>query len=389
MRKFGIELELIAPNGQDPYNFSRSTLESVNVSVHTQRSHVGGDYTRWTCKHDGSIQPFARGIEVVSRIMPADESSYAEVTRAVSALETAGFGVNRTCGFHVHVSIADLPVHIRQLVILRYAHLQPEIDSFLPPSRRDGANSFCPALGTQRARELAGYIDAGSHDYPSMGRYSVTNMAWISERQGSNARIEYRQAGGTCDAAKVIGWVRFLQEMIDGVVAKAAGVRFGGRATARPTMPNPVTRPVTPLSRVPRMRVGSDNERACTQLRTQGAISAAWAAENGIAEPTLRRMIVGFRRHGAAIATVRTSAGVVYTLAGQHALPVSLIAMFAPPTVATAPAPVVAPAAPFTAAPATMQAMAFIAYPFNDGLSADTVAWVRTRRDTFNADRAA
>lgn len=387
MRKFGIELELVSPSGGrgNPIGHATDILSAARIDVRAARSHSANQYGQWQVKPDGSIQPYDRGAEVVSRIMPALESSYDEVTRAVTALDAAGFGVNRTCGFHVHISVADLPVAIRQLVVMRYAQLQTQISAMMPPSRR--ANSFCEVLGAQRMRELAGFVDAGRENYPSMGRYSVTNMAWITTRTGDNARIEFRQAGGTCNAGKVVGWVRFLQEMIDEVARRATGVRFGGSPLAAPPVPRPVAPLVSPspLSRVPRMRPGSDTARAAEQICQRGAVSAAWAAENGIGENVLRRIIVGFRRHGADLTTLRTDAGPVYTLAGTRILPLAIEQVFAPVNVTTI--PVVPPTpAPTPMVPTRVAASTFINFPFDAGLSVATIAWVRDRRDTFNAD---
>lgn len=391
MRRFGIELELVAPAAGrgNPLGHAETILRGAQIDVRSVRTHLGREYGQWQVKPDGSIQPYDRGAEVVSRIMPADEASYDEVTRAVLALDTAGFGVNRTCGFHVHVSVSDLPVHVRQLIVLRYAQLQPQISAMMPPSRR--ANNFCEVLGTARFRELAGFIDSGRASYPAMGRYSVTNMAWIGTDQGGNARIEFRQAGGTCNAGKVIGWVRFLQEMIEDVAARAAGVTFGGRPVA-PAPLRPVLMVTAPLSRMPRMRPGSDTMRAAEQIATRGAVSAAWAQQNGIGENVLRRIIVGFRRHGADLVTTRTDNGPVYSLAGARTLPLTVAQVFASATPAAAPVQAVAggnvPSNPVpTPASVTVPATTFINYSLEAGLSPATVAWVRDRRDTFNADR--
>lgn len=394
MRRFGIELELVAPSGQEAFALARTVLTGVSIPVHVHRSHLGGEYSMWNAKHDGSIQPQGRGVEIVSRIMPADEASYAEIERAVTALDTAGFGINRSCGFHVHLNVSDLPFHVRQLIVLRYAQLQADISAMMPESRR--SNSYCHALSDAQRRELANNITRGNNDVPSIGKFATTNMNYM-DRAGGDARIEFRQAAGTCNAAKVVGWVRFLQEMVDEVARRAAGVRFvdriAGDAAARgiPAAPRPTPVAVNPLSRVPRMRPGSDNYAAAEQLRNTGALTAAWAAERNIVEPTLRRMIVGFRRHGAQITTVRTSTGPVYTLAGARTLPVSLQDMFAVPAVAVAPAPVAAPVVAPTPAPveAVVRPAYFVSYDFNAGLSVATVAWVRDRRDTFNASSEA
>lgn len=388
MRRFGIELEMVAPAGLprehgSPLNAAKSTLQAAGI-ISRANTHFGRNYEAWQCKPDGSIQPYDRGVEVVSRIMPDDAASYDEVHRAVTALDSAGFGINRSCGFHVHISVADVPMHIRQLIVLRYAEMQSGINAMLPESRRN--NDYARALTLSQRAALAQAIDGGT-TWTGAARYCVTNMAWLSS--GTESRIEFRQAAGTCNPAKVIGWVRFLQDMINEVVRRAQlpGMIFGRRASAPPPpRPAPVAI-VRPVSMVPRMRAGSDAHRALEQVRTTGVITAAWAREQGIGENVLRRIIVGFRRHGADLNTLRTSEGPNYVLNGARSLPMTAEQVFA--SAATA-APVAAPApAPIAPAqPTYTRAAPFVAYPFEAGFSVESMAWIRERRDQFNADQS-
>lgn len=387
MRKFGIELEMVAPSALvrahgGPTQASKAVLQDAGIISRTN-THFGRNYSEWQCKPDGSIQPYERGTEVVSKIMPATEASYDEIHRAVTALDNNGFGINRSCGFHVHISVADVPMHVRQLIVLRYAQSQNDINAMLPPSRR--SNQYAAALGSSFRAQFAQYVDSGNGAVPSIGRYSVTNVAWLNS--GSDARIEFRQAAGTCNAAKVVGWVRFLQEMIDEVVRRAnlPGVRFG--RVVNPAPVRPVVAPVRPVANVPRMRVGSDAFRALEQIRATGVINAAWARDQGIGDRVLARIVVGFRRHGADLSTVRGEAGPSYVLNGARSLPMTAEQVFASANVnAPVPAaPVAAPVAP--AQPAVTTAAAFVAYPFAEGFTPATMSWVRDRRDTFNADQ--
>lgn len=379
MRKFGIELEMVAPSGQSPLQHANAVVRAAGIEMQTN-SHFGTAYSLWQAKPDGSIQPYDRGVEVVSRILPGAESSYDEIRRAVGALETAGFGVNRSCGFHVHLNVADLPMHVRQLIVLRYAELQTNINGMLPPSRR--GNNYCPPLGASRFNAIARNIESGqSATSPALdvgGRYSVTNTAWLNQRDAS--RIEFRQAAATCNAAKVIGWVRFLQEMVDEVARRAAGVSFAATAPVAP--PRPVLTPQLVGGRVPNMRTGSDADRALTQLCTTGVVTATWARANGIEDNILRRIVTGWRRHGAPIITNRGANGPSYVLAGSHALPVARDRVFIGAVVQSvieAPTPIPAPQ------PERPSARAFVAYPFESGLSPATIAWCADRRDTFQS----
>lgn len=379
MRKFGVELEMIGPDGQRPGTLAVSIINRLGFEA-TENSHFGRTYTMWQAKPDSSLQPQHRATEVVSRIMPADRSSYDEITRIVSALDDAGFGVNRTCGFHVHINVADLSMRERQLVILRYAQIQADIDAMVPASRR--GNSYCPALSGLQKRELCKLIEGERNAFYPEGHFSVTNMSHMLENAGSSARIEFRQAAATCNADKVVSWVSFLQEMIDEVVrrARVPGLQFGSAPVV--VAPSPVLTPQIVGGRVPNMRPTSSAGRVLAHLCATGVITTAWAAENGIAENVLRRIIVGFRRHGAGIITTRSETGPVYTLSGVTELPVTAERVFAQ-TVLPAPTPV-PPAAPQSA---VTRAHEFVAYPFEEGLSVPVRAWCRSRRDTFAASR--
>ena len=386
MRKFGIELEMVAPQAaaraQGPQRAAEVVLAAANITCRTS-SYSGRAYDVWQCKSDSSIQPYERGVEVVSRILPATELSYEEVRRACDALTANGYGVNRSCGFHVHISVADLPAHVRQLIVLRYNAMQADISAMLPPSRR--ANHFAPVLPANERQQLASNIRNGLDAYTG-SRYAVVNCSFARMSNGSDARLEFRQAGATTSAAKVIGWVRFLQEMIDEVARRAVGVNF--RSGNAPASSYVAPRPIAPVRlgvTIPRMRIGSEAHRAFEMLRTTGTITAAWAQANNIRDNVLRRIIVGFRRHGAEIRTIRTGNGATYVLAGSHTLPTTAQAIFAG-TAPAAPAPVAPQPVAAPAAPAATDPLAFVGFDFFAGLSAETTAWVRERRDTFNAD---
>jgi hypothetical protein len=386
VRKFGVELEMVGPRGVNAIETAVQLLSDANIPCrHSQYS--GRAYDRWQAKPDGSIQPYDRAAEIVSRIMPAAESSYDELRRAVDVLDAAGFGVNRTCGFHVHLNVSDLPMTTRRLIVLRYASLQAQINDMMPPSRRN--NGYCQAVPEETVRALALAIDTNGR-VPPIGR-GVTNVAWMDDSQGQNARIEFRQAAGTCNADKVIGWVRFLQEMVEEVARRAAGVTFGAAPPPPPPVrPAPVVLQPVATARVPRMRPGSDAYRVLQQLRTHGAVSAPWASEQGIVEPVLRRIIVGFRRHGADIVTTNATQSnpLRYHLAGARTLPLTEEQVFA--VTAAAGAPVAPPAPPAPApvappAPTRPASRTFVSYDFNIGLSEVTQRWCRQRLEDIQA----
>lgn len=372
IRKFGIELELVAPaNVSDPQGHSVRTLEAAGIDCRAN-THFGRTYSVWQSKPDGSLRPPGRCTEVVSRILPGNEASYAEVRRAVDALNTAGYGINVSCGFHVHINVADLTFAQRLLVAIRYKAISEDINSMMPPSRR--SNSYAQNFNDATVQDIARYIRAGMDSYSQSGRYYTTNLNWIGA-EGGNARIEFRQAAGTCNADKVIGWVNFLQEMINEVVRRSAGVNF--RATAGESTQLETT---TEPGRAPNMRPGSSLHTLYTRFKEYGVVSTQWAREQGIAPHVLRSLVSGLRKHGAQIETTEIEGALGYRLpphlVGRRVMgtPLTDADIFVRTVARQAPAPQVA------------DPVRLMAYGLYEGLSEETRTWVNQRRAVFAED---
>lgn len=376
IRAFGVELELIAPaNVSDPQSHSVRTLEAAGIDCRAN-THYGRTYSVWQSKPDGSLRPPGRCTEVVSRIMPGNEASYAEVRRAVDALNTAGYGINVSCGFHVHINVADLTFSQRLLVAIRYKAISEEINSMMPPSRR--SNSYAQNFDDATVRNISGHIRNGATAYGQAGRYYTTNLNWIGA-DGGNARIEFRQAAGTCNADKVIGWVKFLQEMINEVVRRSAGVNFQA-ADCAPVQLETTTLP----GRAPNMREGSNQHTLCEKFRTAGIVTVEWARSAGIAPHVLRSLVSGLRKHGAQIETTEIDGALGYQLTALlRSRLVSLLSIGA-----TLPMNdiFVRTVARQVAAPEIADPIRLMSYGFYEGLSEETRTWVNQRRAVFSED---
>lgn len=372
IRKFGIELELVAPaNVPDPQGHSVRTLVAAGIDC-IVNSYRGHNYSVWQSKPDGSLRPPGRCTEVVSRIMPGNAESYAEVRRAVDALNAAGYGINVSCGFHVHINVSDLTFAQRLLVALRYKAISDDINSMMPPSRR--SNSYAQNISTSEQRSIATTITRGETSYSQSGRYYTTNLNWIGA-EGGNARIEFRQAAGTCNADKVIGWVKFLQEMIQEVVRRSMGVNFQTAGTREPTQLETTTMP----GRAPNMRPGSSLHTLYTRFKEHGVVTMEWAREQGIAPHVLRSLVSGLRKHGAQIETTEFDGVLGYKL--PHAL-IHRLTMRG----LTDSDIFIRTVARQSATPEVADPTRLMSYGFYEGLSEETRTWVNQRRAVFAED---
>lgn len=386
MRKFGIELELVGPRGAtDIVEHAARILNDQGVTARTN-SHFGRAYAEWQSKPDSSLTPAGRCTEVVSRIMPAREESYEEIRRVVSALDAAGYGVNRTCGLHVHLNVSDLPIRSRLLVALRYYQAREQINAIMPPSRR--ANAYAQPFSS---RELVALdrILLGRENYSAMfERYRATNLAWVNQGR-DEARIEFRQAAGTCNADKVIGWVRFLQDLVEEVARRGADADFSRRPVAV-VAPTVRTETVTIPGAAPRMRPGSHADIVLTALRERGFFTVENAQQHGIAPHVLRSVISGFRRHGARISTIEMDGNLAYRLGGdsngnQIAAPATNEQIFVGQTIARDVTILERPSAITNTTPRSTPA-ALMTYDLLEGLTPLSRAWVEGRRAVFAED---
>lgn len=341
MRKFGIELETYRPMGVDA-----ATVLINNGFDAIRASYSGRDYDKWQCKPDGSIHAPAgcSGVEIVSPVMDATEESYAAIENVALALKSNGFKVNRSCGFHVHISLADLNPIQRMAVMLRFALVQGEFNKIVPPSRV--GNSYAQAFGRSEIDTLINRIHAGASWVP-YGRYWTLNPTYLFQR----GTLEFRQAAGTVEADKVVFWVKLLQQMID----EAVRVIRSGNGSAVP-------------ARAIRIQPGSDTAMIAQQLATVGYVSRGWLAQSGITHSRASSIVSWAMGRGARIGRGRRGGEILYrTESGQ---PTAWAELFASPTASDG--------------STMLNARTSMSYDFLAGVSADVREWVQVRRARFS-----
>lgn len=201
-RKFGIELEIVGITRETAIR----ALRAVGINVRDEGyNHTTRDY--WKLVPDGSVRG---GFEVVSPVLRG-EAGIEEAMTVAAALDDAGAGVNRSCGFHVHFDAADLNAGDIKTIVNRYAAHEQEIDAVMPPSRRGSANTFCAPVSRFLTVPFEAAATIEEMARLQCGRYYKVNLQSY-QRHGT---VEFRQHSGTLNANKIAHWVRFLAEFID------------------------------------------------------------------------------------------------------------------------------------------------------------------------------
>lgn len=197
-RAFGVELEGV---GITEAAAADALAQAGLEATREHYNHSVRPY--WKVVYDESVRdhrsPFSRGFEAVSPPLYGADG-LRQLATACNALAFRGGRVNRSCGFHVHVAAADMSFEDRRRVFMRYAVMEPIINSLVAPSRR-GGNRLC-SLINGHAHAIAHATTDRSLCAAMGSRYRTLN-AHAFERHGT---IEFRQHQGTLEADKAIHW---------------------------------------------------------------------------------------------------------------------------------------------------------------------------------------
>lgn len=224
--EFGIELELSTSSYVSAADVTNSIQSNASVAVEDMTDDYSGARARndiWVLMTDGSIQcsiarPDCNRFELVSPILRGGRGLQI-VDQVVRALgEIPSIKVNQTMGFHVHVNVSRLSVPEQIKVCQNFIKYEKAMDSFMPPSRRDG-NQYC-----QSNRLAVAYAPGSSNkevheriascqsvqalgNLMSPDKFRKLNMHPLTS--GRQPTIEFRQHSATYNKAKVKNWIRF------------------------------------------------------------------------------------------------------------------------------------------------------------------------------------
>ena len=217
-RTFGVELEVVAQRDH-AVGFLGRILQRTNEANLTRQGGMRGygacDYSVWQVKSDSSVRgPMGSGLEVVSRVLPANDEGFNEVNQICQILQESNATANKSCGMHVHVDVRDLSLEQLKNVVRAYVFFQDEIDRVLPRSRRNGGycrylcNSWNRADFLQRVTE-ATTVQRLGYAFPQ--RACVLNLA----KWRMTGTLEFRQHSGSAEAAKVLTWAKWCIAFVE------------------------------------------------------------------------------------------------------------------------------------------------------------------------------
>jgi hypothetical protein len=232
---FGIELE----------------LSCRRENVEASKEHLVRQHSGWKFVYDGSLacsrnNPNCTKFELVSPILHGSGASGMNyVKRVINQVHNAigAIQVNKSMGFHVHVSVAGFSLNKLIKVCQNYIKYEACIDTFMAASRRTGGsgggsssrqavttNQYCQSNrqavpgSTNKAKhlhlqqcttiaELSAAMNPG-------GRYYKLNLQNLIT--GRQPTVEFRQHSSTANYSKIRNWILFCVSMVHNSAKLAA-----------------------------------------------------------------------------------------------------------------------------------------------------------------------
>ena len=198
------------------YEFSGSTFD-VNSRLKTFGvPHLSSDVGRWRRSTGGTWDiktDSSCGAEVSTPVIATYEE-LVDAAHVASLIHGAGGRVTENCGFHVHIGVASLNNTQLENVFRFMTRYEDAIRLLVPESRRN--KHWCKKLPAESLRAFKN----GVRKTDSMWWTTVwcDKNVWLNGRRFPEiGTLEFRLMPGTLDPNFVIGYVIFLQCVIEAV----------------------------------------------------------------------------------------------------------------------------------------------------------------------------
>lgn len=234
-RLTGVELEIV-----DKYLEKISSYRDNGERREKTRLETMGKLPKYVkVTRDGSVSNnHCDGLEIVTPPRSLDKLEEM-VGDSCGVLRKGGFGVNKTCGVHVHLDASDIKENPKKLAQLLRAYYSVEdiLYSVNPPSRWN--NDYCIPISKRyvfndfranmklddfecmwygvkenfslRITKDKNYIKSLKKNHYTNTKYSALNLHSTNYR----GTVEFRHHAGTLNTDKLLGWISILHSIVD------------------------------------------------------------------------------------------------------------------------------------------------------------------------------
>ncbi|TPX16825.1 uncharacterized protein E0L32_003387 [Thyridium curvatum] len=257
--RFGVEIELLLGCKKKTYTAWKALAKDlckkllkagIHCHVNEGNEKSAENYAEWSLVQEITIpnQPAKNlwGIELVSPVYPADWYWAGDLHAIFATLYDSGFTIHPSnhCSTHVHISGLPTPLSALELAAVAKAALyfEPAIDALAPRDRRASGTYWCqssrasPSLRSYGLADCLALLDHAAADpgeargvvhalnmFPAASTYGrahgkkhdfvrgkVYKWDFSGMLPGGRGTVEFRQGGGSLDAAAASGWVALV-----------------------------------------------------------------------------------------------------------------------------------------------------------------------------------
>ena len=198
---FGVEIECFA-NPSKVRNAARRNALAIHYEGYNHNDQEG--YYKFVS--DASVQGLPDPIECVSPILKDNDEGFSSLENCLKTLNEAEAKVNKSCGLHVHVGVAEYTDEEYINIFKNYQRLEMLIDSFMAPSRR----GECTWARSIRRYDFENCLTKSDVKRTLHSRYHKVN----AEAYDLHRTVEFRQHQGTTDYEKISMWVKFVCKLV-------------------------------------------------------------------------------------------------------------------------------------------------------------------------------
>lgn len=221
-RCFGIELEV------DNNKTLESLVEVVTSNDKVKRCHSSRSYVQdysndyWNVKFDRSCGSVVNegGWEIAS-YKAVGTRDLSKVANMATALSKSGAKINKNCGFHIHVEIADFSKEKVAVLLQNWLQLENFFINVLPADRKN--NKYCKFLRSiidlpnnktlESPYKLFDYLKPKDNT-PEERRVAI-NLSNYCFSDISKKTVEFRMPEGTLSEKDVKNWTRLLIHFVN------------------------------------------------------------------------------------------------------------------------------------------------------------------------------
>ena len=206
-RNFGVEIEA--------FNIDSTTLKNKLNAAGIQTEFEGYTHrtmTHWKVVTDASLRG-NNTFELVSPILNGQDG-IEQLKKVCKVLKSLNAKINKSCGLHIHFDARDLELSAWKKLHKNYANLEPEIDTFMPVSRRGNNAYYCKSI---RVENFERKIENASN-LKDLGKAIGNNSRFLklnTQAYWRHQTVEFRQHAGSIEFEKISNWILFLARMVE------------------------------------------------------------------------------------------------------------------------------------------------------------------------------